>query len=282
MRFALRASSKECHWDGFDAALYDTPGGLVERPAVPEHTIAMHVGRPVRAYCRCDGPPDQRLQVSGDIDVVPAGYDAAWEHGGPTTFLTINLSSAFVRSAAESIGVSLDAAPIEPQLRMRDSQLQHIGWVLKEELESPGPHDPLLGQSLGTAFAVQLLRRYSVEKPFDARARLSKPQLRRVLDYIDEHLDADLSLAKLAEIADVCVSYFKSLFRNTTGVTAHRYVVERRVAYATSLLKGNHAPLSQIALQAGFCNQGHMSYWMRRVTGATPTDVKRAGNRYPD
>src|SRR5579859_3660436 len=73
MQFSLRASSEGRQWSGFDASLYDTSGGLVEVPPSSRHNVSMHIGRPVHATCRCDGPIHRRLQMPGDIDIVPVG-----------------------------------------------------------------------------------------------------------------------------------------------------------------------------------------------------------------
>jgi methylphosphotriester-DNA--protein-cysteine methyltransferase len=57
---------------------------------------------------------------------------------------------------------------------------------------------------------------------------LSKPQLRRVTAYIEESLDQDLSLSRLAEVAEVSASHLKTLFKRSTGLPVHEYVIQRR------------------------------------------------------
>ena len=109
MQLLLRASSEGRQWSGFEAALYDTSGGLVEVPARTTHNVSMHMGRTVVATCRSDGPIQRRLQSPGDVEIVPAGCAAAWEDDGPTTILSINLYPAMVRSTAESMGLDADA-----------------------------------------------------------------------------------------------------------------------------------------------------------------------------
>src|SRR5690606_3920077 len=132
----------------------------------------------------------------------------------------------------------------------------------------------LYGESLGTALAVHLLARYRASAP--VRRGLSRPQLQRVREYIEAHIDTDLSLARLAKVAEVGGSHFKTLFKRSTGLPVHEYVIRRRVARARTLLASGELPASEVALAAGFSHQSHMARWMRRVLGVTPTMVVRA------
>jgi AraC family transcriptional regulator len=115
------------------------------------------------------------------------------------------------------------------------------------------------------------------KRVLERRGRLSKPQLRRVTAYIEDHLEEDLSLATLAGVAGVSASHLKTLFRRSTGLPVHEYVIKRRVERAKVLLMRGELPVSQVALQAGFAHQSHMARWMRRLLGVTPASVARGG-----
>ncbi|MBV9102187.1 MAG: helix-turn-helix domain-containing protein, partial [Candidatus Eremiobacteraeota bacterium] len=49
----------------------------------------------------------------------------------------------------------------------------------------------------------------------------------------------------------------------------------RRVDVALDLLVTNDAPLTEVALRAGFANQSHMALHMRRLTGKTPSALRK-------
>lgn len=274
MQFSLRASSEGRQWTGFDAALYDTSGGLVEVPARTVHNISMHMGRPVVATCRCEGPIHRRFQTPGDIDIVPVGCSAAWEDDGPTTILSINIDPSIVRSTAELMGLNADTISIAPRLQVRDPKLKHIGWALRAELESGEPNDRLYAESLGTALVAHVLRRYAKVSAI-ARRGLSRSQLQRVLTYIGDNITSNLSLPDLAAIAGLGASTFRALFKQSIGVPVHQYVIRTRVECAARLLSRGGVRLSEVAIQAGFVDQSHMARCMRRVLGMTPAEVMR-------
>jgi len=274
MQFLLRASSEGRQWSGFEAALYDTSGGLVEVPARTTHNVTMHMGRTAVATCRCDGPIQRRLQTPGDVDIVPVGCSTAWEDDGPTTILSIDLNAAIVRSTAESMGLNADAVSIRPRLQVRDPKLQHIGWALRAELEAGEPNDRLYAESLGTALVAHVLRRYARVGTM-VRRGLSRSQLERVMNYIADNISSNLSLADLAAVSGLGASTFRALFKQSVGVPVHQYVIRKRVETAANLLSRGGARLSEVAVQAGFVDQSHMARCMRRILGMTPAEVVR-------
>ena len=240
-----------------------------------EHSLSMHIGTPIVATCRCDGAVHHRLQVPGDIDIVPAGFSGAREDDGPTTVLIVNISLSLERAAAEGIGLNPDRMSIQPQLALKDLQLQHLGWALKAELEADEPVGRLYADSLGLALTAHLLRRYTRCVPKRMSDGLPKRRLQRVTDYIQDHLTEDLRLAQLAAIACMSASHFKVLFRQSVGVPVHQYVVQRRVDHAIALLRRDTLSLGEVAARAGFAHESHMARCVRRVTGLPPSVLKR-------
>lgn len=81
----ILATSRGRGWRGLEAELLRIPPGRTHIAGTPYHRLGIHVGRPVRAQCRCDGREHRRLQKHGDIDVVPAGLDGVWEDDGECT-----------------------------------------------------------------------------------------------------------------------------------------------------------------------------------------------------
>src|SRR5215470_4468961 len=275
MQFLVRATSRDRGWTGLEATLYDTSGGLVAIPKMARHNLSMHVGSPVIATCRCEGPIDRRLQSPGDIDFVPVGCSAVWEDSGPTTFLSIALEHSLMRETAEVMGLNPDALAFEPELQIKDPRLEHIGWALKAELETRDSGGRLYAEGLGTALAAQLLRRFGRLSYGVSERGLTRRQRRAVTDYIEHHIAADLSLRELADVAGVSASHFRSLFKETMGMPPHQYVIQRRVRHATRMLARGAARLSDVALRTGFADQSHMARCMRRLTGMTPSTVLR-------
>ncbi|HTD04426.1 AraC family transcriptional regulator [Undibacterium sp.] len=253
------------------------PAGKVSLAPQTRHLLAIHVGAPVRASCRLAGQLQQRLQMPGDIDIVPAGFAGEWEDEAPCSVLTVSLTPALMAATAARMQLDPAQHQIRPQLQLRDKRIEHIAWALKAEADAGHSSGALYLESLGTALAVHLL---GPGTPTGSAAGVSSRQLparqwQQVIAYIEAHLDADLSLAQLAAVAGLSVSHFKLLFKQSAGISAHQYVMRRRVEYAKELILRGRDQMSQIALQSGFAHQSHMARCMRQVLGVRPGDIAR-------
>ena len=128
-------------------------------------------------------------------------------------------------------------------------------------------------ETLGAALAVHMFRTYGdrLIRPPPARGGLGPQRLRRVLDYIEAHLDQDISLSELAAVTDLSRHHFGEAFKTSTGTSPHRYVVERRLHRAKELLLGTAQTLAEIAVAVGFASHSHFTCYFRRLTGTTPS-----------
>jgi AraC-like DNA-binding protein len=109
--------------------------------------------------------------------------------------------------------------------------------------------------------------------PPAARAELGTlplSRLRRVTEHISEHLDQDLTLAQLGAVVYMSPYHFARLFRRSTGVPPHQFVVRTRIDRAVTLLAARELSIARISRAVGFRTASHFSTVFRRVTGVTP------------
>ncbi|WNG51597.1 helix-turn-helix transcriptional regulator [Archangium minus] len=249
--------------------LRTTPPGTVSFEPLPDHRLKIHAGAPVRGECRST----RFVYTRGDIDIFPAGKSDVWEEETANTSLIVRLAPALLRRAAEDMGMNPDRAGLAPRHHIRDARIEHIAWALESDREEGHPGGLLYTESLGMALAFHLLGRYPA--PLEGTRGLSGAQLKQVTEYIEEHLDRNLSLVRLAGVAGMSESHFRALFKRSTGLPVHEYVVQRRVERARTLLLRGELPASQVALEAGFSHQSHMARCIRRVLGVTPRSLVR-------
>ena len=94
--------------------------------------------------------------------------------------------------------------------------------------------------------------------------------MRRVLDYIENCLDRDLSIATLAGVANYSPHFFAKSFKKQLGQSLHQYVLQRRVERAKHLLLASDQVVSQIAFATGFSSQSHLTSAFKKRFGVTP------------
>jgi AraC-like DNA-binding protein len=95
-------------------------------------------------------------------------------------------------------------------------------------------------------------------------------RLRRVSQYIQENLQRELRLAELGALVHMSPYHFARLFKRSTGVPPHRFVVRRRIDEARALLSAGTVPIAEIARLVGFRTTSHFTTTFRRITGMTP------------
>ncbi len=158
-----------------------------------------------------------------------------------------------------------------------DPRLLHLALALKEEAQTGGANGPLFAECLSTALAAHLLTQYGSVPPAGAPSAhgLSAPQVKRVTDYVQDHLHSDLSLAAVAEIVHVSPFHFARQFKRATGKTLHEFVLECRVDAAKRLLRRRDLSVGEVAGLAGFAQQSHLAAHFRRVTGLSPAAFRR-------
>jgi AraC family transcriptional regulator len=150
--------------------------------------------------------------------------------------------------------------------------------LLLEEVRAGAPSGKLYADSLTHALAIRFL--HSGERPRNERihsrvSALPLHVLKRVLERIEHSLDSEISLASLAEEAGYSRGHFLKMFRASMGMTPNRYVLQRRVEHAQSLLKRRDISIIDVAADCGFSSQAHLTHVFRQQLGVTPGAYRR-------
>jgi len=113
-----------------------------------------------------------------------------------------------------------------------------------------------------------------LKSPARIRGGLRPRTLRRVCDYIEAHLEENISNPMLAAIAGLSIFHFVRAFKQSKGSSPHEYVIRRRVERSMELLAGTDLPLAEIAAAAGFSDQSHLARRFREHAGVSPRDYR--------
>jgi AraC family transcriptional regulator len=130
----------------------------------------------------------------------------------------------------------------------------------------------LLTDSVALIAATELVR---LNASAPVKGALSADQVGRVKDYIEAHLGEDLSLEEIARALDFSVFHFARAFKNATGRSPYRYVIERRLARAKDMMIRTELSLGEIALAAGFKSAAQFSRTFSDIEGQTARAFRR-------
>jgi AraC family transcriptional regulator len=175
----------------------------------------------------------------------------------------------------------LVTTPLRPSHEFYDSSLSAVLSAMLREIRVGCPNGTLFAESLSVGVALHLCRTRGIHAPPAAgeRGQLSRWQWSHLRDLIDNDLTGDLSLSALAASVNLSKPHFVRLFRNTTGTSPHRYIVQMRTERARRMIQTSELPLAEIASEAGFASQSHLSRIFRRTYGVSPGDVRKQRER---
>jgi AraC family transcriptional regulator len=88
-----------------------------------------------------------------------------------------------------------------------------------------------------------------------------------------EHLDETLDVLSLARMTNRSQFHFSRVFTRSVGVSPYRYVIHLRLQRAVDMMRDGKLSLAEIAAKTGFADQSHLTRWVRRVHGVSPTQI---------
>ncbi len=116
-----------------------------------------------------------------------------------------------------------------------------------------------------------------IKSPSNKPQKLTSASMRRVLEYMHEHLEKDLSRDVLAKIAGIGPQYFTAAFRKHMGFNPKQYLLELRIERSKKLLlqKSSLLSLEEIAAECGFYSSSHLGHEFKRQVGTSPGTYRR-------
>lgn len=226
---------------------------------------------------RCDDARHHGNGLPHAVNLLPPGIESQWRWRNAFESTHYQLSPALVAKVAEE-AFNFDPARVHFPVRYYDQsspEVIHTLTALRHELLTGGPGGRLCAESLANVLVVQLIRQLSNRQGMGgnvrgAGGRLARQTLQAVEEYIHAHLDQSISLAELAAVAHLSEFHFARLFKQTTGLPPHQFVIHVRIERAKRLISAGRLSLAQIALEVGFSDQSQLTRHFKRLVGVTP------------
>jgi AraC family transcriptional regulator len=208
---------------------------------------------------------------AGELSFFRIGSTVTGYTAGNVECLNLLITPSFVQRFGDSR--SLDRAPAPWVVGFCDVVTQTLVQELATHLGSGSKIQPLLVDGAASIMTLRLMEMASNTNI--AKGQLTPARLEVVLDYIESNLGRDIRLAELAEVVGLSTGRFCHAFRNSTGLSPHRYLIKRRIESAKFLLRRRGMDVTEIALGLGFNSQSHFSSAFRKMTGITPLRYSR-------
>jgi AraC family transcriptional regulator len=163
----------------------------------------------------------------------------------------------------------LHAPVLEQSAAFRGGFVVHLGHRLHGEFRLRDEVSRLAIESIALGVLAEASRRAAkpLERPVPA-------WLRQARALVEAHFAEPLPLAGVARRVGVHPVHLARTFRRVHQITFAGYVRHVRVEFARRELAASEAPLGDIAVAAGFCDQSHFSRLFKRYTGLTPAEYR--------
>lgn len=182
---------------------------------------------------------------------------------------------------------------LAPRLRSPLREFKNYTIILnslfRKAIEQASVH-PYYLDHISARFALELETLGSVEEGRRLRVRMVKeycryvqqyslrqysPLIQKVINEINLHLDAPLSLKTLAAQCYISPSYLSNVFKQETGQTLTDYISRRRMERAARLLLTTNARVAVVAEEVGILDVNYFTKMFKNATGQTPTAYRR-------
>jgi AraC family transcriptional regulator len=189
------------------------------------------------------------------------------------------------RSAFNAIADEGDAPRVRdlqhsPGIGVDDPVIRGLSAAMLPAFENQGTVSRMFLDHVTLAVAVHLAQTYSGRAPRQLKkGGLSHRSLRRAKEIIDAHLDGNVSLTRLALECGMSTSHFARAFRQSVGVTPHRWLLLRRIEVAKELLCNSTQSICEIGLDCGFADQSHLTRVFRDFVGVGPGEWRRENRK---
>lgn len=108
-----------------------------------------------------------------------------------------------------------------------------------------------------------------------ADRKISHPELNKIVKYIEQNYDKDISVKSLARYVMMGENYISALFKKKMGKTLIHYLHEVRVRQAMHYLADTDMTVHEIGLKVGFMNDNYFIKIFKRITGTTPSQYRQ-------
>ena len=246
--------------------------------AFPDNVVMTYYGVDRDVAWRSGGRRLASRTRSGAITVIPEGHDGRWDMDGPVETSHVYIPDRRLQAAAAQI-TGGGRVELVGRVGFEDPSAARILELLSREVPNQDPSARLFVDQAIDLLCIHLVRAHSsfgalaLEAP---RGGLADWQLRRVTQYMREHLAKEIGLDELAALVNLSRFHFCTAFRKATGRTPHNWLMILRIEEARRLLETPALAVTDVALAVGYQTPSSFAAVFRKLVGMTPSAYRRA------
>lgn len=195
---------------------------------------------------------------------------------GQVRYTELPYKCLFIHFLAEDAYIKsiCDRLPDQITLSERELYADCFNRLIAATLE-PTEAGVMLAQSKLLELLSRLVREQNLLAESGEEKRNNAAIVKAAMAFMDGNLENDICLADIAAHVHLSKIYFHSLFKAATGLTPHRYLQNKRLSRAKTLLVSSGLGFAEIASLCGFSGQSHFGSSFKKETGFTPREYRK-------
>jgi AraC family transcriptional regulator len=245
---------------------------------VPHAHKEAHLVVPIADSCAVALVGDRQVDLASGVAVAVNPFEVHSFHltkqAESGTFLTFYISPDWLhRSFGSSTSVPFTAADVH-----LDAGLQSLARALADAIEYGSALDDTLNLEVGLFVETLISAAICQPKRPSHAIHMSRSdcRVRRAMSFMQQNLDARLTLEEVARHAGLSRPHFFSLFHEQMSMTPRIYWNLLRIEHALNLMRASEASLGDVACDLGFSSQGNFSRFFREHIGVSPLCYRQA------
>jgi AraC family transcriptional regulator len=196
----------------------------------------------------------------------------------PSDLLQFHMPREAFDAIADEQGVRrIGSFRVQPPMPLGDPVIRALVPLLQAALERPEQANCLFTAYIALALLAHVARTHCGIGTAQRvqRGGLAPWQERRAKEILIARLNGEVTLEALAQERGLSRSHFARAFKKTTGLPAHRWLLDRRVERARELLLNSALPIADVADLCGFADQSHFARVFTHALGVSPGEWRR-------
>ncbi len=104
--------------------------------------------------------------------------------------------------------------------------------------------------------------------------------IQKVVFYINQHVEENISIGELAAQCNVCEKHFRDIFTNQMGMTPKQYILKSKMNRSAFLLTSTSYSVSEISDSLSFLSPAYFIHRFKMFFGVTPTQYRKEHASY--
>lgn len=275
----ITLDSMDTDWEDIAIRGYDYKDLDVHIPSMRDYMIVNYKKNTAEMRRKEAGAWDTKVIKPGYISLLTCGEDSRWAWNDNITVTHVYISHESITAIANQIfDYDIASIRIQDEVGIEDRVLPALTSLLELELEQGGVGGNLYVEGIKNQISLHLLRQYA-KLDFNegyCRSGFTILQRRILLEFINENISMKIKLEDLSALIQMSIPHLMRKFKIDFGNSPAAYIMSLRVQFAKRLLTSKKGiPLKVVALEAGFCDQSHMTRVFKKVFNKTPMEIRQ-------